>query len=417
VTGERIRLEDRRSRPADAWAACWTLAAAIAMFTFYSDLHAIRWHGDHSIMGVALWGRDFVNVYTSGTLVLNHHLDILYDVNAYRSYQLDLFQQSLKYHNYSYPPVTLLYTWLFALVPYPVAYVAWLGGTGAFFTWAARPYLKGAGLPVWMALAAPASIINMWAGHYGFLVGGLWLAAFHYLPKRPWLAGVLIGCIIVKPHLAVLAPFVLLWRGEWRAVVAASATSIGLVLASILVFGPDLWEVYLTRTATLQVGMVDDLGAFYILMMPTLMPSLAILHVGTFAAAIAQGIVAVAVIALLLWKMPKDSKQAGLATATATFLVLPYAFTYDMTVVGIAAMLLFHKGRDRGPILYNFGAGAAFLLPMISLFLNMFRIPIAPPVLVFQLCALLGLVRPNDRTEAETEAEAEAQAEAEARTA
>jgi hypothetical protein len=78
-------------------------------------------------------------------------------------------------------------------------------------------------------------------------------------------------------------------------------------------------------------------------------------------------------------------------------------------------MLLFHKGRDRGPILYNFGAGAAFLLPMISLFLNMFRIPIAPPVLVFQLCALLGLVRPNDRTEAETEAEA--QAEAEARTA
>lgn len=397
-------LASRESRPTDAWAACWTLAAAIAMFTFYSDLHAVRWHGDYSIAGVALWGRDFVNVYTSGSLVLHDRLDILYDVNAYRAYQLDLFDQSLKYHNYSYPPVTLLYTWLFALLPYPLAYVAWLGGTGAFFVWAARPYLRDAGLPAWMAIVAPASVINMWAGHYGFLVGGLWLAAFHYLPKKPWLAGALIGCIIVKPHLAVLAPIVLLYRREWKAIAGAAATAGGLVLLSLLIFGPDLWEVYLTRTAMLQAAMVDDLGTFFIMMMPTLMPSLAILHVGTFTASIIQAVVALGAIGLLLWKMPKDSEQAGLAAAAATFLVLPYAFTYDMTVVGIGAMLLFHRGRGTGSPIYNFLAGAAFLMPMISLFMNMFHIPISPPLLVFQLCALLGLVRPGSRAPAEAQA-------------
>ena len=281
------------------------------------------------------------------------------------------------------------------MLPYSVALVCWLGGTGAFFVWAARPYLRGAGLPAWLAIVAPASIINMWAGHYGFLIGGLWLAAFHYLPRRPMLAGILIGCMIVKPHLAILAPLVLLHRREWRAIAAAAATATGLVLLSLLIFGPELWEIYLTRTAMLQAAMVDDLGTFFIMMMPTLMPSLAILGLPTFASSIVQLVVALAAIGLLLWKMPRDSEAAGLAAATATFLVLPYAFTYDMTVAGLAALLVFQRDRGQGSFPYRVGMGLAFLLPMIALFLNMVHAPIAPPVLAFQLLVLLGLARPK----------------------
>jgi hypothetical protein len=380
------------------WAVCWTLAAIVAILVFGRDLMMVRWHGDLSIAHVALWGRDFVNVYTSGSLTLHHRLDILYDVEAYRVYQLQLFDQGLKYHNYSYPPVTLLYTWLFALLPYPLALAAWLGGTGAFFIWAARPYLRGAGLPAWVAILAPASIINMWAGHYGFLFGGLWLAAFHYLPRRPLPAGALIGCMVVKPHLAVLAPIVLVYRREWRALGAAAAVACGLVLLSLLLFGPELWETYLTRTAMLQVAMVDDVRTFFIKMMPTLLPSLALLGIGTFAASIAQAVAALAAIGLLLWKMPRDSEAAGLAAATATFLVLPYAFTYDMTVAGLAAMLLFQRSRSAGSLWFAVAAGFAFLLPMIAMYFNFARYPIAPPVLAFQLLALLGLLGPKART-------------------
>ena len=129
--------------------------------------------------------------------------------------------------------------------------LVWLGGTAPFL-WAARPYLRGAGLPAWVAILAPASIVNAWAGHYGFLIGGLWLAAFHILPRRPVLAGILIGCMIVKPHLAILAPIVFLYRREWRAFAAAACTVAALVGLSILVFGLDLWIVYLTKTALVQ---------------------------------------------------------------------------------------------------------------------------------------------------------------------
>jgi len=376
------------------WAAAWLAAACIAVLIFKRDLMLTDWAGDLSIAHNALWGRDFVNVYTSGSLVLNDRLDIVYDIQAYRAYQLDLFGQGLKYHNYSYPPVTLLYTWLLALLPYTAALALWLVGTGAFFVWAARPYLRGAGLPAWVAVLAPASIVNAWAGHYGFLIGGLWLAAFHHLPRRPVLAGILIGCLIVKPHLAILAPIVLLYRREWRAFAAAAFTVLFLVGLSILVFGLDLWTIYLTKTAMVQAAMVDDVRTFFIRMMPTIMPSLALAGISATISAIVQITVALGAIGLLLWRMPKDSEEAGLATATATFLVLPYAFNYDMTVAGLAGLLVLQRSRTGGSIAFTLAAAFAFLVPMSVMYFGLVDIPVGPPALIFQLLALLGLIAP-----------------------
>lgn len=376
------------------WAAAWFAAACIAVLIFRRDLALTDWAGDLSIAHNALWGRDFVNVYTSGALVLGDRLDVLYDIQAYRAYQIELFEAGLKHHNYSYPPVTLLYTWLLALPPYPAALLLWLGGTGAFFVWAARPYLREAGLPAWVAILAPASIVNAWAGHYGFLIGGLWLAAFHVMPRRPALAGVLIGCMIVKPHLAILVPLVLLWRREWRAFASAAVTVIALVGLSVLIFGVDLWTVYLTQTAMVQAAMVDDVGTFFIRMMPTIMPSLALAGVGATLAAAVQIVVALGAIGLLLWRMPKDSGEAGLATATATFLVLPYAFNYDMTVAGMAGLLLLQRSRTGGSIAFTLAAAFAFLVPMSVMYFGLVDMPVGPPALIFQLLALLGLIAP-----------------------
>ena len=376
------------------WVLAWIAVAAIAILIFRRDLLLTDWGGDLSIAHNALWGRDFVNVYTSGQLLLQDQLDILYDIPAYRAYQLELFDGGLKHHNYSYPPVTLLYTWLFALLPYWASLIVWLAGTGAFFVWAARPYLREAGLPAWVAVLAPASIVNAWAGHYGFLIGGLWLAAFHILPRRPALAGILIGCMIVKPHLAILAPIVLLYRREWRAFAAAALTMLGLIGLSILAFGVDLWTVYLTQTAMVQAAMVDDVGTFFIRMMPTIMPSLALAGVGGASALIVQIAVALGAIGLLLWRMPKDSKEAGLATATATFLVLPYAFNYDMTVAGLAGLLVLQRSRSGGSAAFTLAAAFAFLVPMSIMYFGLVDMPVGPPALIFQLLALLGLIAP-----------------------
>ena len=397
MPAERPRPNDDASeavaaaRPAiGGWQLFWALTAIVASMLFVRDLLLT---GDRlSIGGDTLWGRDFVNVYSSGALALQGRLDLLYDPQAYQAFQLELFDGELKHHLYSYPPVTLLYTWLFALLPYEAAWIGWLAGTGALFALAARPYLREAGLPPWIAVLAPASIVNLWTGHYGLLLGALWLFAWHLLPKRPIAAGILIGLMVVKPHLAVLAPIVLLWRREWAAFAAAAATSIALAALSAIQFGTELWVTYLGETVMLHAVMVDDVGAFFLTLMPTLTPALAMLGVPTLAATIVQSVAAVAAIALLLRHMPNDSGRAGLATATATFLVLPYGFVYDMTVVGLAGLILFRAALEGRSRLFALAAGMAAFAPMAVMQLNLVRIPIGPLLIAFQLLAMLGLV-------------------------
>lgn len=374
--------------PDRLWRLAWTFVLILAALLFVQDMVATRFTPWPSIRGHAIWGRDFANVWTSGRLMLEGRLDLLYDLKAYSAYQHGLFDGALRAHNYSYPPPTLLYTWAFGLLPYPVALISWLLLTGAAFAFAARPYLRDAGLPAWLALIAPATLLNVWAGHYGLLIGALWLGAFHLLPRRPGLAGLLIGLMLVKPHLAILAPLILARRGEWRAFAAAAATVAALVVLSALAFGPELWRIWLGVTVGVQTAMVDDVGTYFLTMMPTIVPTVSAFGLPGAAAWTLQILAGGAAVAALLLRMPADSRSAGLAGAVATFLVLPYAFNYDMTVPGLAALLMLARLRrdpESGP---SFVLLLAFLLPLTVQTFGLLHLP-APALILAALLALM----------------------------
>jgi hypothetical protein len=378
------------------WPVTWCFALLLFFLLVLRDALATRFTPWPSIGGYALWGRDFVNVYTSGKLVLQDRLDLLYDIGGYRAFQEASFPGALRDHNYSYPPPTLLYTWLFALLPYLAALALWLTATGAAFVAAARPYLRDAGLPAWVAILTPAALANIWAGHYGMLIGALWLGAFHLLPRRPVLAGVMIGLMLIKPHLALLAPLILIRRGEWRTFAAAAATVIVLAGASALLFGAELWRVYLTETVVVQAKMVDDVGTFFVTMMPTIMPASAIAGLPAALGWTIQAAAGLAAVAALLWYMPKDSRAAGLAGGVATFLVLPYGFNYDMTVPCIAALLLLARLPADARPMVRLPTALAFALPLAVIALNFLHLVIGPLLLGFLLWRLLDQERRAD---------------------
>jgi hypothetical protein len=368
----------------------WVFVVLLAFILFARDVMTTYFTPWPSIRGYAIWGRDFVNVWTSGKLLLQDRLDLLYDIHGYRAFMDSLFPDSLRDHNYSYPPPTLLYTWIFALLPYMAALALWIAATGAAFVAAARPYLKQAGIPFWVAIVTPAAIANIWAGHYGLIIGALWLGAFHLLPRRPVLAGVMIGLMLMKPHLAILAPLILIRRGDWRAFAAAAFTVALLVGVSILLFGVEMWQTYLTRTAVVQANMVDDVGTFFITMMPTVMPATAMVGIPYGWGWAIQILVALGAVAALLVWMPRDSRTAGLAGGVATFLVLPYAFNYDMTVPGLAALLVL-QGLDKdAPLRLSLPAALVFSLPLSVMAFSFFRIEVGPPLLIFLLWMILN---------------------------
>lgn len=367
----------------------WLIGVEMAGELIYWDyVRSQRSHG-LSINGQALWGRDFVNVFSSGRLVIEGRLYDLYDKIAYRAWQADYFGGGIREHNYSYPPVTLFYTPLFGALPYVWALALWSILSVLMFGFAARPWLLRENLPAWLGFVLPSSIVCVWAGHYGLFVGALWLAAWHNLEKRPKLAGFFTGLLIIKPHMAVLMPILFLRRKAWTAMGAAAATVIILVGLSILFFGLDLWHIYLTSTSETQLNMLHATRAFFLKMMPTISPALFAL--GFPASLVWPAQVAVASITIILmWRFqPADAHRAGLSAAVATFLILPYAFNYDMTVVGLAALIVLAAASKDVHVIAALFASTIFLLPTFLISLNKTGIWIAPLLLAAFLFQLL----------------------------
>jgi hypothetical protein len=386
--GPIIALGDlARERPLAL--AAWLFGFLLA-FQFASlDIGYALTHGHWRSGEGTLLGRDYVNVFTAGHLMFQNGLSTIYDVDAYRRFQDVLFDHRVIEHNYSYTPVSFFYVWLFALVPYGVSYGLWIVLTGAAFALAARPYLRDAGLPTFVAVITPAAAMNVWAGHYGFLFGALWLGAWSLLDSRPRLAGVLVGLMIVKPHLALLMPLVLAARGAWRTFLFAAITVVALIASSGLLFGWQLWLDYASNTLFLQAAMVDHTEGFFLRMMPTAYPVFRLSGLVPAVAWMLQAVCAVGAIAALLRFMPSDARAAGLVTATATFLVLPYAFNYDMTIVGLAAAILLHRAPEDAAV-HRVSAALALLLPVIVVFANHLAMPLAPPILLLFFGALLA---------------------------
>jgi hypothetical protein len=152
--------------------------------------------------------------------------------------------------------------------------------------------------------------------------------------ERPFRAGLCIGALIVKPHLAVLFPVALLAGRQWRAIAGAATSAVGLIVLAWAVFGADTllaypraWAVsgYLMRTGS-DIFFLRQVTP-YAMIRATIGGEWA---VGVQAAA-SLGAVAVT---WLAWSRhgsragPLEGKLALVFAATP--LATPYLFSYDL---------------------------------------------------------------------------------------
>jgi alpha-1,2-mannosyltransferase len=371
------------------WLLLTLLGSSPSLLLFAQDLLDLR--GMNLISG-HVWGRDFVNVWTGGHLAIEGRADMIYALQDYVAYLRNLVGP-LDPHYYSYPPSTLLLAAPFGLLPYSAALALWTAGGLAVFIWASRPYIRDVpNFPILYAVITPAALINVWAGHYGFLVGALWLACFARIERRPGAAGAFAALLTIKPHLGLLLPPLLLARRKWRTIVVAAAGSLAMLLASGAVFGFDLWTEYATEMSSFQASLLERKRSFFLLM-PGTFTSVRYGGGSPPAAWLAHICVAL-VAALVVWRAErKGASLTDLAfiSATATFLILPYAFGYDMTVVslGFALMLFRHWGNL--PSWQRAALIGGYLSPQMSYLGKFVAAPIAPAVLLLGLYAQFRL--------------------------
>ena len=308
------------------WCAGVMLAPLLFIFDL-SQLDGLRL-SDSKVM----IGRDFFNVWTGGNLALSGHLNILYDFHGYQNWQQERFGP-FGFYNYSYPPHSLFLATPFAVFPYAWSLLIWTVLGACFFLWAARPYMPKGLSPVY-AVLTPAALVNIWAGHYGFVVGGLWLLFFSSLERQRIRGGVVAGLLTLKPHLGVLIAVVMLLRKQWLMIAVAVISTILIVLGSGLLFGFNLWREWLFETSVLQAKiMTAPDPQFYYLMMPS--SYIVLRNMPYDLAVIVQSFFALIAI-FLFWKCRNTTpKNLAFISATTTSLISPYIFNYDLTVASL----------------------------------------------------------------------------------
>jgi len=292
-----------------------------------------------AIPAASLGHRDFANLWTGGRLIVEGDWARLYDPAAFTAQQAQWIG-SFGHRVFSYPPTAFMLIVPYALLPYGIAFAAWVTATGLFFVAAARPWWpREAGSP-WLALLMPAALFNAWLGHFAFVFGGLWLLAFSLLPRRPVIAGLTIGLFAMKPQLAVLIPLVLLLRRDWRAIAAAAVGTGCVVLISVALYGTAPWAEFLTRAAGTQAAFINAHGASFARLSTSAATAIFELGGSATLAFGAQALLALLGVGLVVEAARRRAglDQLALLAATATFLVLPYALSYDLTAASVGGL-------------------------------------------------------------------------------
>jgi arabinofuranan 3-O-arabinosyltransferase len=312
-------------------------ALAAAMFAGFDLFQWVVAYGsDH-------FHNDFTFYYAAARIGAAHGWQSIYDLNLQQS-ELDAIGSRIRIAELaryiSPPPVAWLalpFTWL----PYPLAYLLW--STLLLAALAGTWYLAapGAGRLRLIHLAAALAwlpvIYGLQLGQPGLFVA-LGVAGSYALlhRQRPFLSGLALGVIVLKPQLGFLLPIALLAGGRYRAV-AGAAVSIGLlVVASAVNVGPDGAAAYAER-----LSFAADVPVNRQL-------TLALVIGGLAAARLVQGAIAIWALALV-YRLRKQSLEWMFVLAIlGGLLATPYLHLDDLVMLGLAVWLYLRiPGRPR----------------------------------------------------------------------
>lgn len=327
------------------------------------------------------FGRDFVNVWMGGRIALAGGPATWFDFNVYNDALKAMFGADFPPHYWSYPPHLLLFTWPFGLLPYLPAYALWcIVGLALYVAAAANGDYRREHL-LFLA-TAPGVAICVFFGQNGFFTAALLIAGLTNLERRPLLAGVMFGILTVKPQLGLLLPFMLILTGRWRTIAATLVTVSALIAVTSALYGIDIWAAYLDKVTPQQNWLLLNASGLLLAMVSSAFAAARMLGLPVEAAWVVQAVVSAAAVAAVIWTYWRR-RDPALSTAllvTASFLVTPWARTYDLVVLGWVVDLL-HRRPDNDVNDHRLLI-AIWTLPVSMLLAGAIHVPLAFLVLL-----------------------------------
>lgn len=342
-------------------------------------------HGNLGSLGRPI-GTDFASFWTASKFVLAGNAADAYRPIQHHAAQTLLFGKQFEYYAWLYPPTALLIVAPLGLLPYVASLFSWLVVTGAAYVATVRKFLPRpeALIPI---LGFPAALLNVSHGQNAFLSVSIIGVGLLLSDRRPFVAGVILGCISYKPQFAPMLAIVVLAHRNWMMALGAAISLAVQVIAVTMLFGSDIWTHFESILPSAKAILEEQLVGYG--KMQSAFAAVRIFGGGINLAYSAQAAVAIAAASLLwrIWRSEASLLLRAGATGAAMLLSTPFVLDYDLVLLALPVAALTTEGLKTGFKPYEKSIlAAAWILPAAARLTAVYsNIPLSPEIVLLLL--------------------------------
>ncbi len=300
--------------------------------------------------------RDYTDMWAAGRFVTVGNYDALFDKAAFNAGLKAMFGAGFPDQMWPYPPPILLLAVPLSALALAPGFLLYTVGSMSLL-WLVLRLGDLTKIECWAVLLSPAVAENALAGQNGALTGAFLLGGLLLADRRPVLAGVMLGALMVKPQLGMLAPVCLLASRNWRALAAMAASAILMIALSGAVFGFDKWVGFFRYTQPMVSAVLQTPWQGLTWQRIFASPLMAARSMGAdlpVACSFQAGISLLSVAAAWrIWRAPTaDPVIRASLSGLLALIAAPWVHTYDMIPLSVAvAVLAAGASREAGVLL------------------------------------------------------------------
>lgn len=282
---------------------------------------------------------DFDVFHLVGTMIFEGNLSDAYDADAFLARQQELSSYNEGMLFWSYPPPYNLVVAGMSFAPIWLAYLGFMSLSLAAYLLILKR-LSGTEFHTVLILMLGLFPVIIRSGQNSFVTGALiGLTCLLALRRSSW-AGVPLGLMVIKPHLALGVGLWSLLDRRWDLAALSLATATAVCALATFVFGVEVWSWFFSGIA--KTGQSFQAGEFRLFRMTSMYAfGLSVGFDAQFAMAlhIAVAVLALCTLALFRRKSVSTRTFAGLGVFVSA-LLSPYNFDYDLAMLAFAACLV-----------------------------------------------------------------------------
>lgn len=350
-----------------------------------------------------LKGTDFLHLYTLGTLAVDHRGADLYDMRAQAALAAQRVPaaEGIRFLPL-YPPQVSIFFASLAHLSYGWALIVWWAcsvvvyGICCYGTWRACPNLRDHGPTIaLLAVAFPAFFhLIAWGQTSAIALACFTLMFFLLRDRREFFAGLVLGCLIFKPQLALAAAVVFVSIGAWKTVIGAALSAAAQLSAGILYYGTEPLRCWidLLRNVRSVLPLLEpkpyqthSLRTFWSMLVPWSGLSF---WLYVLSAALALGLV------VACWRRARPVSLALRYSAllVTSVLVAPHLTVYDLVILAPAFLLLADWLVGQAPTARTNWLGTllylVYMLPLLGPFTRWTHVQISVVAMAAMLYAI-----------------------------